>query len=385
MTGVRVQGRWLPELFVAIVLVLVAYGALITYTTSVYYAQDVFGNRLYFLQRELLWITMGVLAALLAYCVHYQVVQKLSAFLFVATVVLLVLVLLPGVGRSVNNAARWLSFGGFTLQPSEVAKYALIIFVAKWLSVRRRHVHRFFRNTVLLLLLVAVPLGLILKEPDLGTPVVIGATIVIMLFVGGVPWRHLLWVGLCAIPPLIALVWMVPYRMRRLIVFLNPDADPLNTGFQIRQSLIAIGSGKINGLGLGMSVQKMHYLPEAHTDFAFAIIGEELGFVGAAMTILLFLLFFYTMYRLTLHIQDMFGHLVAVGIMSILALQTIINIGVVTGCLPTKGLALPFISYGGSSLVMTLAACGLLLNIVHNQRNLRVDTGALRGYDETIV
>jgi cell division protein FtsW len=219
----------------------------------------------------------------------------------------------------------------------------------------------------------------------LGTPVVIGATVLIMLFVGGVPLRHLLLVGACSIPPLVALVWLYPYRLRRLIVFLNPDADPLNTGFQIRQSLIAIGSGNINGLGLGMSVQKMHYLPEAHTDFAFAIIGEELGFVGAAITILLFLLFFYIVYRLTMQIQDLFGHLVAVGIMSILALQTVINIGVVTGCLPTKGLALPFISYGGSSLVMTLAACGLLLNIVYNQRYLRVETGVARGYDETIV
>lgn len=385
MSTARFSERLLPELFIAVLLVLAAFGMLVTFSASVFYAQDVLHNRWFFVQRELAWLGIGCLAGLIAFRVHYQTVQRYSYHLFGLAIVLLALVLMPGIGRTANNASRWLSFGGLTVQPSEFAKYAVIIFVANWLSRNRRHLHRFVRCTVPLLVVVLIPTLLILKEPDLGTPVVIVATVMLMLFIAGVPLRHLALIVASAVPPLIALVWFVPYRMRRLIVFLNPDADPLNTGFQIRQSLIAIGSGKINGVGLGMSVQKKHYLPEAHTDFAFAIIGEELGFVGAALTLLLFLMLFIVMYAITRSIKDMFGHLVAAGIMSMLALQTLINVGVVTGCLPTKGLALPFISYGGSSLVMTLAACGLLLNIMRNQRNLRVETGTVGRGGETIV
>jgi len=181
------------------------------------------------------------------------------------------------------------------------------------------------------------------------------------------------------------LVIKFPYRLRRLLTFLSPDSDPLGAGFQIRQSLIAIGSGQLNGVGLGKSVQKMHYLPEAHTDFVFAIIGEELGFVGTACIVILMIIFLYVIYKLTQQITDMFGHLVAVAIMTVLSLQMIVNILVVTAMLPTKGLALPFISYGGSSMVMTLMACGLLVNIVYNQRHLRCDQKTGARFDETVI
>jgi len=166
---------------------------------------------------------------------------------------------------------------------------------------------------------------------------------------------------------------------------MSPDSDPLGAGFQIRQSLIAVGSGQLNGLGLGKSIQKMHYLPEAHTDFVFAIIGEELGFVGSGAIVILMMLLLYVMYKITQQITDMFGHIVAVGIMTVLSIQMIVNMCVVTALLPTKGLALPFISYGGSSLVMTLTACGLMVNIVYNQRNLKRDQLKTARFDETVI
>jgi len=196
---------------------------------------------------------------------------------------------------------------------------------------------------------------------------------------------HLFFLALAAVPALVFLVFKFPYRLKRLLTFWSPDSDPLGAGFQIRQSLIAVGSGQLHGLGLGKSIQKMHYLPEAHTDFVFAIIGEELGFIGAGAIIVLMMIFLYVTYKLTQQITDMFGHLVAVGIMTVLSLQMIVNIGVVTAILPTKGLALPFISYGGSSMVMTLAACGLLVNIVYNQRNLHRDQLKTPRFDETVI
>jgi cell division protein FtsW len=230
-----------------------------------------------------------------------------------------------------------------------------------------------------------VPVGLIVVEPDLGMPVVILTTVFVMFFVAGTRITYLLLMVIGAIPALVVLIMRNPYRIRRLMTFLNPDSDPLGAGFQVNQSLIAIGSGQLHGVGLGESVQKMHYLPEAHTDFVFAIIGEELGFIGAGTIVVLFMLLILVIYKMTRHITDLFGHLVAVGIMTTLGLQAIINIGVVTSCMPTKGLALPFISYGGSSLIMTLAACGLLVNIVQNQNNIKRDTTRTNTVDFTIV
>jgi len=381
----RWYDRLMPELFIAIVLMLLAYGVLMTYSSSVFYAQDVFHNRLYFFKRELLWIAAGMAAAVVTGLVHYQRLQRISWLLLIAATLLLVLVLVPGIGRTVNHARRWVSIGGFTVQPSEFAKYAVIIFVADRLARQRRHVERFVRGVGVPLLISMVPVSLIAIEPDLGTPIVIVVTVLVLFYVAGTRLWNLVALVLLGIPFVVYEIITSPARMGRMLTFLNPDADPQRTGFQIRQSLIAIGSGRINGVGLGMSVQKKHYLPEAHTDFIFAIVGEELGFAGAATLIVLFMALFYVMHRLTRQIEDMFGHLVATGILTLLSLQCVINIGVVTGCLPTKGIALPFISYGGSSMVMTLAACGLLLNIVYNQRHLRHEPAQMRGRETTLI
>ena len=377
--------KWMPELFIIIVLVLVAIGVLMTYSSSVYYAEIKFGNKFHFFYREIFWVVIGIISAIVVGSVHYQKIQKFSWLLLFVATALLGLIYVPGIGHRVNNAARWIKVAGFTLQPSEFAKYIIILFLADRLSKNRRHVSKFMRGVVFPLFVVMIPVTLIVVEPDMGTPVVILATALAIFFAAGTKIWHLMILVLSSVPALVFLVIKFPYRLKRLLTFWSPDSDPLGAGFQIRQSLIAIGSGQMNGLGLGKSIQKMHYLPEAHTDFVFAIIGEELGFVGAGAIIVLMMIFLYVTYKLTQQITDMFGHLVAVGIMTILSLQMIINICVVTAILPTKGLALPFISYGGSSMVMTLIACGLLVNIVYNQRNLKRDQLKTPKFDETVI
>jgi len=377
--------KWMPELFIILVLVLIAVGVLMTYSSSVYYAELKFGNKFHFFYREIFWVVIGIVTAIVVGSIHFQTIQKYSWLLIFVATVLLGLIHVPGIGHKVNHAARWIKIAGFTLQPSEFAKYVIIIFLADRLAKNRRHVSKFMRGVVFPLIIVMIPIGLILIEPDLGTPMVILATAVAMFFAAGTKIMHLFFLVLAALPGLVILVVKFPYRLKRLLTFLSPDSDPLGAGFQIRQSLIAIGSGQMHGLGLGKSIQKMHYLPEAHTDFVFAIIGEELGFIGAGAIIVLMMIFLYVTYKLTEQITDMFGHLVAVGIMAVLSIQMIVNIGVVTAILPTKGLALPFISYGGSSMVMTLAACGLLVNIVYNQRNLKRDQLKTPRFDETVI
>ena len=381
----RFLERWIIEVFIAVLLVLVAFGVLMTYSSSVFYAKDVFGNWSYFFYRELVWVGMGVGAGMVTAVVHYTVVQRLAVPLLLCVTVLLGLVLVPGIGHQANHASRWLRVAGFTVQPSEMAKFAVIVFVAAYLAKYRRYAPRFVRGVLVPLCVVMMPTGLVLIEPDLGTPVVIVATVLVMLFVAGARTLHVAAIIASAIPAIALLIVKYPYRCQRLLVFLNPDNDPLGAAFQLWQSLIAVASGRMYGVGLGMSVQKLHYLPEAHTDFVFAIVGEELGFAGCSALIALFALLFWLIYRLTTQITDLFGHMVATGVMTMLALQTIVNIGVVTGCLPTKGIALPFISYGGSSLIMTLAACGLLVNIAYNQQRSAREAEPARSCGETIV
>lgn len=377
--------RWTPELFMIVVLALAAFGTLMTYSSSVFYAEEVFHSRYYFLNRQLTWLALGAAAAAVMRVVHYQWLQRVSWLLLALATGALLLVYVPGLGRSVNNAARWIRVGPVSIQPSEFAKYAVILFVAERLSANRRYIEQLFRGVALPLGIAAVPLLLIAAEPDLGTPVVVGLTVVTLCYVAGTRISNIAAVALAALPAVGLLIWMYPYRMRRLVSFVNPDSDPRGAGFQAAQSLIAIGSGHLKGIGLGKSVQKMFYLPEAHTDFVFSIIGEELGLIGAGALIGAFILLVWLMYRMTRQVTDMFGHLVAVGIMTLLGLQTVINIGVVTSSLPTKGIALPFISYGGSTLVATLGACGLLLNIVQNQHNLRSGQPRIRLSEHTVI
>lgn len=254
-------------------------------------------------------------------------------------------------------------FLGLSFQPSELAKVAVIIYMADFISRKENHITDFYRTFLPAMMVLGAFCLLVLAQPDLGTAVALLVIVFVMLFVAGVRVRHLAWVVMAAVPALYLLILREPYRRARIAAFLNPWADPKGAGFQIIQSQIALGSGGIFGVGLGRSMQKLFYLPAAHTDFIFSIIGEELGLLGAGLVILLFILFIFQAVKIAKSAADSFGYFLCVGIITLIAFEATINIGVSIGCLPTKGLPLPFISYGGSSLVFDMVGVGLLLNI----------------------
>ena len=276
---------------------------------------------------------------------------------------LLVAVLIPGIGRRVSGASRWFRIGWISIQPSEIAHLSVILYLSDVLSRKRGQLESFIQGVLPALVVLGLALLLILAEPDMGTAFAIAAVSLVLLFVAGVQWRLLLSMLVASLPLGILLVFMKPYRVRRILGYLNPWADPEGAGFQLIQSLVALGSGGLIGVGLGESRQKLFYLPAAHTDFIFAVIGEELGFLGAcAVLILIGLLVWYGI-RISLQAPDSFSALAGLGIMLLIALETLVHVGVTTGAIPTKGLPLPFISYGGSSLVMGLVSIAVLLNI----------------------
>lgn len=349
-------------LFVTVVLLL-SIGVVMIYSTSAFFAQDKFNDSYYFLKRQALWIVCGLVAFACAVNVDYHDLRAHSRSLIFASIGLLALVFVPGMGRTAGGASRWIWCGCFSFQPSEMAKFALILYLADVLARKQRQIGQFWRGLLMPLVLAAVMLGLVVKQPDLGTTVLMALMLVIMLFVAGVRLRLLLLLALAAVAAVCALVFSSDYRWRRIVAFLNPWADPAGTGFQIIQSFIALGSGGLTGMGLAQSRQKFYYLPAAHTDFIFSIIGEELGLIGAGVIVTLFLALLVLGMSICRKAPDFYGRLLAFGIVSVLSLQAIINIAVVTGALPTKGLPLPFISFGGSSMIINLFAVGVLMNI----------------------
>ena len=349
-------------LFFTVVLLL-SIGIVMIYSTSAIFAQERFNDGYYYLKRQALWIALGLGAFAVAMNTDYHNLRAHSVTLIFGSLALLALVYVPGIGRSAGGASRWIRLGGFSFQPSEIAKLALILYMADVMARKQRQIDRFWRGLAVPLLLFGTALGLIILQPDLGTTILCALVTGIMLFVAGVRMRLLAPLCLASVPAIYALVFSSHYRTRRIMAFVNPWADPEGTGFQIIQSFIALGSGGLTGLGLAQSRQKFYYLPAAHTDFIFSIIGEELGMIGAGIVVTLFLAVLVLGIRICRKAPDFYGHLLALGIVSMLTLQAIINIAVVTGSLPTKGLPLPFISFGGSSMVFNLFAVGVLINI----------------------
>jgi cell division protein FtsW len=277
------------------------------------------------------------------------------------------LVLVPGIGREVSGARRWLALGPFTLQPSEFVKYGLIVYSAYICTDLRRQRQRGEVRFGYMLGLLCVFCGLIFLQPDLGTAVVLAVSVGVHLIIAGLPWRYI-WYGLAAgIPAMIYAIVYEPYRMKRLMSFLQPDQDPQGAGYQAIQSLLALGRGGVWGAGLGRGWQKLFYLPEAHTDFIFAAIGEELGFLGAVGLVFLFGLLLWRILVIAIECREPFGTLLGLGIFLLLGIQIVMNLGVVLGLLPTKGLPLPLISLGGSNLVVSLLAIGTMLSIASAQ------------------
>jgi cell division protein FtsW len=274
-----------------------------------------------------------------------------------------VIVLVPPFGQSINGTRRWLRFGAVSFQPAELAKLVLVVYLAAYLARTAEGIREFWRGVVPPALIAGGFAALTLRQPDLGNSLALLCLSFILLFLAGARPLHLGLLAAPALPLLAVAIYVAPYRWRRILAFLDPEADPLGSGFQIIQSYLAIGSGGWQGRGLGESRQKLFYLPEPHTDFIFAVIGEELGLIGALAVIALFVLLIWRGLRVGLHAPDPFGAYLALGITVMLATQTLVNLGVVTGALPTKGLPLPFISFGGSALLTTLLAVGVLLNI----------------------
>jgi cell division protein FtsW len=347
-----------------IVLLLTCIGIVMVYSASSVAAQAQYHDSTWFLRRQLLYEAIGLVAMCVAWRIHYVQLRRLTLPLLAGTLAALVLVLLPHVGRVAGGARRWISFGGpLNLQPAELAKLALILYLAHFLANRGRRTREFGAGMVPPLIVLGLMAVAIVKQPDLGSALILVLIAFVMLFAGGARVRHLAAVGAAAVPAVLAVILRAGYRSQRLLAFLDPWRDPQGSGFHIIQSLLAIGSGGLLGLGLGHSRQKFFYLPEGHTDFIFAIIGEELGLIGALAVIVLFAALAVWGYRIATRCPDRYGALLVSGLTTLLVGQAVLNIGVVSGSLPITGVPLPFISYGGSSLVLNDIAVGILLNV----------------------
>jgi cell division protein FtsW len=354
-----------------IVMVLVAIGIVMIYSASAIYANDRMQDSLYFIKRHLIYLLAGIFMMLVAMAVDIQTLKKYAKPLMAFSALLLVLVLIPHIGKETSGARRWFKIGPLNFQPSEFAKIAIMIYLADLLSRKEKTIRSFLHGYLPPVLVLGLVLGLVLLEPDLGTAIAISTVGMIMLFVSGVRPLYIFASILASIPALYMLLFRVPYRRKRMIIFLNPWSDKRGAGFQIIQSFIALGSGGLLGVGLGQSKQKLFYLPASHTDFIFSIIGEELGFLGAASVVVLFILFVWEGMKITFRAYGQFEKLLSMALVCLIALEAVINIGVTAGALPTKGLPLPFISYGGTSLIFHLTAVGLLLNIAKSSEVYR--------------
>ncbi len=342
---------------------LTCIGVVMVYSSSAIMAAERFHDGFYFLKRQLAYALVGFALMAFATYFNYHNWRRVAVAGLFGSIVLLALIFVPGLGVRVGGAVRWLQLPGITLQPAELVKLALVLYLAHSLTRKKEKVRSLSRGYLPYMIILGLLLGILLKQPDLGSAMIIAGVALSMLIVAGVRWRYILPTLLMSLPILYLLVMQVDYRRRRILAFLDPWEDPFDSGFQIIQSLVAFGKGGVLGQGLGIGEQKLFYLPEAHTDFIFSVIGEELGLVGVLVVAALFLLLVLCGIRIALQCQDPYGRNLAFGLSLLLGLEAFVNLAVCMGLLPTKGLALPFISYGGTSLVVCLVAIGILLNI----------------------
>lgn len=347
---------------------LTCIGVVMVYSSSAIMAAERFNDSFYFLKRQLLYMVIGLILMAGATYFNYQNWRKLAVLLLLVSIAMLALLFVPGLGVRVGGAMRWLNLPGFKPQPAELVKLGLVLYLAHSLTRKKEMVRSLSKGYLPYMIVLAVLLGLLLLQPDLGSAMIIAGVALSMLIVAGVRWYYIFATVLAAMPALYYLVVTEPYRLRRITAFIDPWDDPFNTGFQIIQSLVAFGQGGVFGQGLGIGQQKLFYLPEAHTDFIFSVIGEELGLVGVLVVASLFLMLVLCGIRIALQCQEPFGRNLAFGLSLLLGLEAFVNLAVCMGVLPTKGLALPFISYGGTSLVVCLVAVGILLNISAAQK-----------------
>lgn len=344
------------------------FGIIMIYSSSNIWAEYKFNDAFKYLKMQGLFLIVGIVLMIIISKIPYKYYLDKANIILVICFVLLILVLIPGIGKIRNGSRSWFGVGGLGIQPSEFMKLALIIFISKYLHKNERNNISIKKDILPILFITLLTFGLIMLQPDFGTGVIIVMSIIGILFISGLKMRFFIIAGLFGAVGAVVLILIAPYRFERILSFINPWVDPLGTGFQAIQSLFAIGPGGLLGLGLGNSIQKHFYLPEPQTDFIFAIISEELGFLGVLIVSALFLTIIYRGMKISLNAKDLFSKYLSFGITFSLAFQALLNLMVVVSLIPITGVTLPFLSYGGSSLIITLCSMGILLNISRFQK-----------------
>lgn len=353
---------FLPLLTIPIILSLI--GAFFIFESSAIRSAYEYGNSFHYFRSQLIWLALGVVALTVLSLFDYHKLYYFAFLAMTSTILLLIIVLIPSIGSKAGGARRWIDFGFINVQPTELAKFSVIIYLASWFIQKERK--RFFS----FLILLGILMFLIIMQPDMGTSIIVFSISVIMYFLAGMPIFHLLMLIPGAAFGFFILVKLSPYRFNRLLAFFDPSRDPLGITYHINQILISLSNGGIFGQGLGASRQKYLFLPEAHTDSIFAIIGEEIGFVGSAIVIILFVYLTYKIYQVVVHASDRYGKLLAGGIFAFFNLQIIINLASMVNLFPLTGVPLPFLSYGGSNLLISFALLGVLMNIEKQMRKI---------------
>jgi len=354
-------------LFISVILISL-FGLVMIYSASYVWAEYKFNNQFKFVINQGVFFLVGIILMLIISHINYGKYYEKSNILLIGCLVLLVMVLIPGIGSVRNGSRSWFGIGSFGIQPSEFTKLALIIFTSRYLVNNEKSIGNIKKGVLPILFVLFFVFGLIMLQPDFGTGMIIVMSIIGLLFVGGVDFKFFLKIGFLGVFGIVGLIIAAPYRLKRILSFLNPWEDPLGSGFQIIQSLYAIGPGGLFGYGFLNSRQKHFYLPEPQTDFIFSIISEEFGFMGILIVSLLFLAIIYSGFKISKRCNDLFGKYLAFGITFQLAFQCILNLMVVVGLIPVTGVTLPFLSYGGSSLLITMCGMGILLNVSRYQK-----------------
>ncbi|MGH7885513.1 MAG: putative lipid II flippase FtsW [Thermodesulfobacteriota bacterium] len=357
------KNRNFDFLLLSAVLTLASFGMLMVYSTSSIFSLETYGDSTHFLKLHLIYLAVSITALIFFMHLDYNFLRKLTYPAYFFGLVLLILVLIPGIGKEVGGAQRWINFGAISFQPSEISKYILVIYLAHSLTKKREKIESFWVGFFSHIFVAGLYIFLIFIEPDFGTSSVLLTLVFLMLFIGNVRLRYLLILGGISMVFAVSAVLTKGYRLDRIVSFMDPWKDPLGSGYQAVQSFVAFAIGGLYGSGLGGSSQKLFFLPQAHTDFIFSIIGEEFGFIGIIVVIMLFLIVLFRSIKISLRAPDSFSCYLVFGFVFLITLQAGINMGVAVGLLPTKGITLPFISYGGSSLISTFAAMGIILGI----------------------
>ncbi len=352
-----------------VVLVLLAFGLVMVLSASAPYSLRTENDSYFYAKKQLKYAILGIVAMLLISNIDYRIYKgRIADIAMIGASLLLIAVLIPGVGITRNDATRWLGYGGFTFQPSELMKIALIIFMSAKIAKDPKRIKKFWTGLVPYLLLIGVIAGLLLMEPHMSATMIIAVIAIAIIFAAGAKMEQLVPLGLLGVVGAYILARVSPYRWKRVTIFLDPWQDLQGDGWQIIQSLYAIGSGGLFGVGIGKSVQKYMYIPEPHNDFIFAILAEELGLFGVLVVMILFALFIWRGITIALKAPDMFGTLLAIGITTMIGIQAIFSMAVVSSSMPVTGIPLPFFSYGGTALIMLLGSVGILLNVSRHTR-----------------